>query len=173
MIHRTAIIDPRAEIDSECDIGPYVVVDGAVKIGRATRVMAHATIMGWTEIGAENEIHPGAVLGGTPQDKAYRGAESYLKIAERNVFREHVTVHRGAYLRCQRFVHDTVFLVSARGVAFRIRSHGSCPDSLENPRVRGSGRATLWADTVPHVLRIRGPEPPDIRLSASAHPSLV
>jgi UDP-N-acetylglucosamine acyltransferase len=95
VIHRTAIIDPRAEVDPDCDIGPYVVVDGAVKIGRGTRVMAHATIMGWTEVGADNEIHPGAVLGGAPQDKAYRGAETYLKIGERNIFREHVQVHRG------------------------------------------------------------------------------
>jgi UDP-N-acetylglucosamine acyltransferase len=95
VIHRTAIIDARAEVHSECEIGPYVVIDGAVKIGRATRVMAHATITGWTEIGAENEIHPGVALGGPPQDKAYSGAESYLKIGDRNVFRENVTVHRG------------------------------------------------------------------------------
>lgn len=95
MIHPRAVIDPRAEIHPDCDIGPYVVVDGLVRIGRATRVMAHATITGWTEIGAENEIHPGAALGGAPQDKAYRGAESYLKIGDGNVFRENVTVHRG------------------------------------------------------------------------------
>src|SRR5258706_5980027 len=57
--------------------------------------MAHATLLGWTEIGEENEIHPGAVLGDAPQDKAYSGAESYLKIGDRNVFREFVQVHRG------------------------------------------------------------------------------
>lgn len=95
MIHPTAIIDPRAEIHPECEVGPYVVVDGPVKIGRGTRVMAHVTLLGWTEIGAENEIHPGAVLGDAPQDKAYAGAESYLKIGDRNVFREFVQVHRG------------------------------------------------------------------------------
>ena len=95
MIHPTAIIDPRAAIHAECEVGPYVVVDGPVKIGRGTRVMAHATLLGWTEIGEENEIHPGAVLGDAPQDKAYSGAESYLKIGDRNVFREFVQVHRG------------------------------------------------------------------------------
>lgn len=121
MIHRTAIIDPRAEIDSECDIGPYVVVDGAVKIGRATRVMAHATIMGWTEIGAENEIHPGAVLGGTPQDKAYRGAESYLKIAERNVFREHVQVHRGTAAGSATIIGNDNYLMANAHVGHNCR----------------------------------------------------
>jgi len=95
VIHSTAIVDARAEIHSDCDIGPYVVIDGPAKLGRGTRVMAHATITGWTEIGADNEIHPGAALGGPPQDKAYRGAESYLKIGDRNVFRENVQIHRG------------------------------------------------------------------------------
>lgn len=94
-IHSTAVIDPRAEIESECEIGPYVVVEGPVKIRRGTRVMAHATLMGWTEIGEENEIHPGAVLGDAPQDKAYAGTESYLKIGSRNIVREFVQLHRG------------------------------------------------------------------------------
>jgi UDP-N-acetylglucosamine acyltransferase len=95
VIHSTAVIDARAEIHPDCEIGPYAVIDGPAKLGRATHVMARATIAGWTEIGAENEIHPGAALGGPPQDKAYKGAESYLKIGDRNIFRENVTVHRG------------------------------------------------------------------------------
>ncbi|OGQ80787.1 MAG: acyl-[acyl-carrier-protein]--UDP-N-acetylglucosamine O-acyltransferase [Deltaproteobacteria bacterium RIFCSPLOWO2_12_FULL_60_19] len=94
-IHPTAVIDPKAELHSDCDIGPYVVVEGPVRIGRGVKIMAHAVILGWTEIGAENEIHPGAVLGDAPQDKAYRGEESYLKIGARNIFREFVQAHRG------------------------------------------------------------------------------
>ena len=63
--------------------------------GRGTRVMAHATIMGWTEIGEGNEIHSGVVLGDAPQDFAYKGGESYLVIGHYNIFRESVQVHRG------------------------------------------------------------------------------
>ena len=94
-IHPTAVIDGKAEIDSEVEIGPYVVIDGRVKIERGTRVMAHAYLTGWTEIGEDNEIHPGAVLGAAPQDKTYKGQESYLRVGDRNIFREHVQVHRG------------------------------------------------------------------------------
>ena len=94
-IHPTAIIDAKSEIDSDVEIGPYVVIEGKVKIKRGTRVMAHAYLTGWTEIGEGNEIHPGAVLGGAPQDKAYKGQESYLRIGDHNIFREHVQVHRG------------------------------------------------------------------------------
>lgn len=94
-IHPTAVIDGKAEIDSEVEIGPYVVIDGAVRIKRGTRVLAHAYLTGWTEIGEDNEIYPGAALGGAPQDKAYKGQETYLRVGDRNIFREHVQVHRG------------------------------------------------------------------------------
>jgi UDP-N-acetylglucosamine acyltransferase len=94
-IHPTALIDARAEVHADADIGPYVVIDGAVHVGARTRVGAHATLTGWTEIGADNVIHPGAVIGDTPQDLAFGGEESYLRIGDRNVFREHVQIHRG------------------------------------------------------------------------------
>jgi len=94
-IHPTAIVDPKAEIDPDVNIGPYVFVEGPVRIKKATRIMAHAVIMGWTEIGEANEIHPGAVLGDAPQDKAYDGQESYLRVGDRNIIREYVQIHRG------------------------------------------------------------------------------
>ena len=111
-IHPTAVIDKRAEIDPGADIGPYVVIEGPVKIKRGTRVMAHAYLTGWTEIGADNEIHPGAVLGDAPQDKAYKGAETYLKIGERNIFREYVQVHRGTIPASSTIVGDDNFLMA-------------------------------------------------------------
>ena len=94
-IHPTAIIDAKAEIDPSVEIGPYVVIDSAVKIKRGTRVMAHAYVTGWTEIGEDNEIHPGAVIGGAPQDRAYQGQETYLRIGDRNIIREYAQIHRG------------------------------------------------------------------------------
>lgn len=94
-IHPTAIIDPRAQVHPEAEIGPYVVIDGPVRVGRGTRVQAHATLMGCTEIGCDNVIHPGATIGDTPQDLAFAGAETYVRIGDANVFREHTQVHRG------------------------------------------------------------------------------
>ena len=47
-IHPTAVIDSKAEIDSDVEIGPYVVIEGQVTIRRGTRVMPHACLMGWT-----------------------------------------------------------------------------------------------------------------------------
>lgn len=115
-IHPTAIIDPKAEIDSEADIGPYVVIDGAVKIMGGTRVMAHAYLTGWTEIGADNEIHPGAVLGDAPQDKAYKGQVTYLRIGDRNIIREHVQVHRGTTAGSATTIGNDNFLMATAHV---------------------------------------------------------
>lgn len=120
-IHTTAVIDPRAEIDSEAEIGPYVVVEGRAKIGRGTRIMTHAVITGWTEIGENNEVHPGAVLGDAPQDKAYRGNETYLKIGSENVFREHVQVHRGTASGSSTIIGDRNYLMAGSHVGHNCR----------------------------------------------------
>ena len=115
-IHPTAIIDPRAEIDSEAEIGPYVVIDGAVKVMGGTRVMAHAYLTGWTEIGADNEIHPGAVLGDAPQDTAYKGQQTFLRIGDRNIIREHVQVHRGTAAGSATTIGNDNFLMATAHV---------------------------------------------------------
>ena len=115
-IHPTAVIDPRAEIHLEAEIGPYVVIEGAVKIKRGTRVMAHACLRGWTEIGENNEIHPGAILGGEPQDKAYKGEETYLKVGDGNIFREYVQVHRGTTAGSSTIIGNENFLMATAHV---------------------------------------------------------
>ncbi|HSF57013.1 MAG TPA: acyl-ACP--UDP-N-acetylglucosamine O-acyltransferase [Candidatus Binatia bacterium] len=111
-IHPTAVIDPRAEIDSEAEIGPYVVIEGPVKVKRGTRVIAHVYLTGWTEIGENNEIHPGVVLGDAPQDKAYKGEKSYLKIGDDNIIREHVQIHRGTRVESSTIIGNHNFLMA-------------------------------------------------------------
>lgn len=120
-IHPSAIIDPLAEIHPEAEIGPYVVVDGPVRIGRKSRVMAHATILGWSEIGEENEIHPGVILGDAPQDTAYRGEETYLRIGNHNVLREYVQVHRGTAPGSSTVIGNHNFLMVSAHVAHNCR----------------------------------------------------
>jgi UDP-N-acetylglucosamine acyltransferase len=94
-IHPTAIVSPRADLDSTVEVGPYAIIEDNVRIGAGTRVMAHAHITGYTEIGRNNEIHMGAVIGHEPQDlKFNRATVSYTRIGDRNVFREYTTVHR-------------------------------------------------------------------------------
>jgi len=116
-IHPTAIVDPRAEVDATADVGPYVVVDGPVRIGSGTRVMAHAYLTGHTEIGPDNVIHPGASIGHEPMDLAYRGAPTGLRIGARNVFREHSEVHRATQPDTWTEIGDDCYLMSRAHVA--------------------------------------------------------
>ena len=115
-IHPTAIIDPKSEIESTVEVGPYVVIEGPVKIKGGTRVMAHAYLTGWTEIGNGNEIHPGAILGDAPQDTAYKGEQTYLRIGDQNIFREYVQVHRGTVAGSSTVIGNNNFLMATSHV---------------------------------------------------------
>ena len=113
-IHPTALIDPRATIDPSADVGPYVVIDGPVRVGPRTRVLAHAVLVGATELGADNVVHFGAVLGDEPQDLAYRGEATGLRIGDGNVFRENCEIHRGTKADSwTTFGDDNYFMQSA------------------------------------------------------------
>jgi UDP-N-acetylglucosamine acyltransferase len=95
-IHPTAVVDPRAELGEGVEVGPYAVVGAGVQLGRGTRLLSHAVVEGPAQLGEENVVHPFAVIGGAPQHKRQpAGASSRLVVGDRNVFREHVTVHRG------------------------------------------------------------------------------
>lgn len=115
-IHPTAVIDAKAEIDPSVEIGPYVVIDSPVKIKRGTRVMAHAFLTGMTEIGEDNEIHPGAVIGGAPQDRAYKGQATYLRIGDRNIIREYAQIHRGTAAGSATAIGNDNFLMATSHV---------------------------------------------------------
>jgi UDP-N-acetylglucosamine acyltransferase len=96
LIADTACIDPQADLGDDVEIGPYCVVGPDVRIGRGTRLVAHACIQGATILGEENVVHPFAVIGGEPQDVSFRGSQTCLVIGDRNVIREGVTIHRGS-----------------------------------------------------------------------------
>ena len=51
LIADTACIDPRAELADDVEVGPYCVIGPDVKIGRGTRLIAHACIHGLTTLG--------------------------------------------------------------------------------------------------------------------------
>ncbi len=116
-MHPTAVIDPRAEIHPEAEIGPYVIIDGPVGIGRGTRVMAYAYLTGWTEIGEDNSIHMGAVIGHEPQDRDYEGGKTYLRIGHRNTIREHVQIHRGTKPESATIIGDDNFIMNHAHIA--------------------------------------------------------
>src|SRR5882724_2472816 len=94
-IHPTAVVSSRAVLAADVVVGPLCVVGDDVELGAGTRLVASATILGPSRLGKDNTVYPYAVLGAEPQDRSHLGQATSLDIGDRNVFREHVTVHRG------------------------------------------------------------------------------
>ena len=97
-IHPTAVVSPEAVVDPSADIGPYAVIDGPARLGSGVYVGPGAVVLGAADLGANCRVHSGAVVGDLPQDRAYAGTGSFVRIGAGTVLREHVTVHRAASL---------------------------------------------------------------------------
>jgi UDP-N-acetylglucosamine acyltransferase len=95
MIHPTAIVDPKAEISEEVDIGPYSIVEKGVFIGEGTKIGPHVVIRDGTQIGKRCQIFQFASLGEAPQSLAYKGEKTFLLIGDQNIVRECATLNRG------------------------------------------------------------------------------
>ena len=94
-IHPTALVDPKAQLDSSVSVGPYAVIGPHVRIGAGTTVGAHCVIEGHTTIGQDNRIFQFASVGAQPQDKNYAGEPTRLEIGDGNTIREFVTINTG------------------------------------------------------------------------------
>jgi UDP-N-acetylglucosamine acyltransferase len=94
-IHPTAIVHPNAELAADVTIGPYAVIGANVTLGKGCVVGPHALVEGHTEIGAGTQIFHAAAVGSAPQDLTYTGSVSFVRVGERNIIREFVTVQPG------------------------------------------------------------------------------
>jgi UDP-N-acetylglucosamine acyltransferase len=93
MIHSSAIVHPKAQIGSGCEIGPYCVIGENAALGDGCKLHSHVVIDGHTKLGRENEIFPFASLGLKTQDLKWKGGVTRTEIGDNNTFREYVTVH--------------------------------------------------------------------------------
>jgi UDP-N-acetylglucosamine acyltransferase len=93
-IHPTAVVDPRAELDTGVVVGPYAVIGPEVVIGAGSSVGPHVVIDGRVRMGARNRVFPGACIGLEPQDLKYNGAPTEVVIGDDNAIRECVTINR-------------------------------------------------------------------------------
>jgi UDP-N-acetylglucosamine acyltransferase len=112
MIHPTAIIDSKAEVDSSCEVGPYAIIDANVSVGRGCSIGPQVHLTGQTKIAANNRFYTGCVIGEAPQDLKYKNEPTRLRIGEGNVFREHVTIHRSAKLEEDTVIGSNNFLMA-------------------------------------------------------------
>ena len=93
LIHPTAIIESGAQLGPDVEVGAYAYVGATAVLGAGTRLHHHATVEGHTVLGAQCQVFPYACIGGKTQDLKYQGGKPGVRIGDRNVFREYVSVH--------------------------------------------------------------------------------
>ena len=94
MIHKTAIIDSKAKLSKNVQIGPYCVIGPNVEIEENTIIQSHVNISGNVKIGKGNRIYPFVSIN-DPQDLKYSGEPTNLIIGDNNTIREYVTINPG------------------------------------------------------------------------------
>lgn len=96
LIHPTAVIDSKAQIADDVQVGAYSVIQGEVTIGSGTIIEPHVVISGPTTIGKNNHFYQFGSIGAAPQDKKFSPDDfTTLVIGDGNMFRENVTINRG------------------------------------------------------------------------------
>lgn len=94
-IHKTAIIEQGAQIGAGCSIGAFCMVGPQVKLGQNVSLRSHVVVEGDTEIGDDTTIWQFASVGSQPQDLKFAGEKTRLKIGQRNMIRESVSINPG------------------------------------------------------------------------------
>jgi UDP-N-acetylglucosamine acyltransferase len=121
VIHSTAVIHPDAQLGDAVSVGPYAVIEGAARIGDRCEIQAHAIIGASVEMGPDNRVGYGAVIGGDPQDFAFRSSiSSGVQIGSRNRIGEYATIHRGTSEGTFTVVGNDCFLMGGVHLAHNV-----------------------------------------------------
>jgi UDP-N-acetylglucosamine acyltransferase len=116
-IHSSAVIDRRATIGKNNEIGPYVVIDGPVVIGDNNTIGPSTIITGHTAIGDSNKISGHVYIGNLPQDLTFKGVTSFVKIGNGNILREFTNIHCGTKEKSSTIIGDNNYLMVGTHIA--------------------------------------------------------
>jgi len=125
-IHPTAIIDKKAKLADDVEVGPYSIIGPQVEIQKSVSIGVHVVVEGNTTIGEKCRIFTGVVIGSIPQDLKYKGANSFLKIGKNNIIREYVTLNPGTNEGGVTSVGDGNLLMAYSHVAHDCKIGNNC-----------------------------------------------
>lgn len=125
-LHPTAVVSPEADLAEGVRVGPYAVLEGRVRLGPGCVVRPGAYLIGPLTMGANNAVYSGAVLGEAPQHLRYENEPTSLEIGDNNIFREHVTVHRGTTQSWATRIGSGNFFMAHSHVAHDCRVGSNC-----------------------------------------------
>jgi UDP-N-acetylglucosamine acyltransferase len=120
-IHPTAVVDSRAVLGQDVEIGAYCVVEAGARLGDGCKLWPHVHVFGCASIGAGTTIRTASVIGGEPQDVKYKDDPSRVVIGGGCRIHEHVTVHRGTGANTETVLGDGVMLMASSHVGHNCR----------------------------------------------------
>lgn len=97
MISPLAYVDAGAKLGANVTVHPFAYIDKHVEIGDNCEILPYASILSGTQMGSGNKVFQGAVVGAVPQDFAYKGEDTILKIGNDNTIRENVVINRATH----------------------------------------------------------------------------
>ncbi|HSI83996.1 MAG: acyl-ACP--UDP-N-acetylglucosamine O-acyltransferase [Candidatus Methylacidiphilales bacterium] len=121
LIHPNAYVHPEAQLGNNVKVGPGATIDAGCIIGDDCEIRNNAVITGGTIMGQGNQIGYCAIIGSEPQDRSFTGQPSHVEIGNRNIIREHVTIHRGAKPGAVTRLGDDCFLMTGCHMAHDTR----------------------------------------------------
>ena len=95
LIHPTALVSPKAEIDPSVRIGAYSIIRDGVNLEEGVEIHSHVVIEGMTSIGSGTKVGSFSIIGAPPQFVGQIQEISQVTIGKNNHIREHVTIHAG------------------------------------------------------------------------------
>jgi UDP-N-acetylglucosamine acyltransferase len=125
-IHPTAVLSAEADLGEDVQVGPYVVIEGEVRVGAGCVLRPGAHLIGPLTMGCHNTVFGGAVLGERPQHIRYAGEPTRLIIGDHNIIREHVTIHRGTTHSWETRIGNYNFLMAHCHIAHDCRVGNQC-----------------------------------------------
>ncbi len=112
MIHRTALVDPTAELSADVSVGPYCVIGPKVTVGEHCSIAGHTVIERNTRVAEGVKIGYGTVIGNDPQDLKYKGEETWVEIGNGTIIREYCTINRGSTATGRTTIGERCFLMT-------------------------------------------------------------
>ena len=112
MIHRTALIDPTAELGADVSVGPYCVIGPKVIVGERCAIAGHTVIERNTRIGEGVKLGFGTIIGNDPQDLKYKGEETWVEIGSGTIIREYCTINRGSSATGKTTIGERCFIMT-------------------------------------------------------------
>jgi UDP-N-acetylglucosamine acyltransferase len=111
-IHPSAIVDKKAELGADVEIGPWAYVGPNCVVGDGSVIQMRATLEEHVILGPKVTVGIGSVLGGKPQDLKFKGEVTTVEIGEGTTLREYLTINRGTSESFKTTVGKHCFLMS-------------------------------------------------------------